>query len=184
MKGRKQRNGKDQNDFLFKVIQYIERQIVLIDALEDAAYTKIHRIKGENSYSNILDRVKKDGLSNQMSEAVKEFGVRVVLTAHPTQFYPSQVLAIIKDLMEAIQKGSVGDIRDLLQQLGKTPFFQKQKPTPLDEANRLTYYLRDTLFPAIGQLFYIHVVVTVCVTDSQSLQDSYSLGGLGVSTEV
>ncbi len=143
---------KDQNDFLFKVIQYIERQIVLIDALEDAAYTKIHRIKGENSYSNILDRVKKDGLSNQMSEAVKEFGVRVVLTAHPTQFYPSQVLAIIKDLMEAIQKGSVGDIRDLLQQLGKTPFFQKQKPTPLDEANRLTYYLRDTLFPAIGQL--------------------------------
>ncbi len=143
---------KDQNDFLFKVIQYIERQIVLIDALEDAAYTKIHRIKGENSYNSILDRVKKDGLMCQMSQAVKEFGVRVVLTAHPTQFYPSQVLAIIKDLMDAIQKGDVGDIRDLLQQLGKTPFFQKQKPTPLDEANRLTYYLRDTLFPAIGQL--------------------------------
>jgi phosphoenolpyruvate carboxylase len=142
----------EQNDFLFKVIQYIERQIVLIDALEDAAYNRIHRIKGENSYVSMSDRVKKDNLKEQMAEVVKEFGVRVVLTAHPTQFYPSQVLAIITDLMEAIKKGDVALIRDLLQQLGKTPFFQKIKPTPLDEANRLTYYLRDTFYPAIGQL--------------------------------
>ncbi len=142
----------DQNDFLFKVIQYIERQIVLIDALEDAAYTKIHRIKGSNSYNSIVDRVKKDNLTEQMREAIREFGVRVVLTAHPTQFYPSQVLAIITDLMGAIKKGKVAIIRDLLQQLGKTPFYQKHKPTPLDEANRLNYYLRDTFFPAIGEI--------------------------------
>ncbi|WP_075591473.1 phosphoenolpyruvate carboxylase [Labilibacter marinus] len=143
---------EDQNDFLFKVIQYIERQIVLIDALEDAAYNKIHRIKGENSYASISDRVKKDNLKDKMAEVVKEFGVRVVLTAHPTQFYPSQVLAIITDLMQAIKTGEVAEVRDLLQQLGKTPFFQKIKPTPLDEANRLTFYLKDTFYPAIGQL--------------------------------
>ncbi|MCW3785822.1 phosphoenolpyruvate carboxylase [Plebeiibacterium sediminum] len=142
----------EQNDFLFKVIQYIERQIVLIDALEDAAYSKIHRINGENSYASISDRVKKENLMAEMAEVIKEFGVRVVLTAHPTQFYPSQVLGIITDLMEAIKKGEVAVIRDLLGQLGKTPFFQKQKPTPLDEANRLTFYLRDTFYPAIGQI--------------------------------
>ena len=142
----------DQNDFLFKVVQYIERQIVLIDALEDAAYNKIHRVKGENSYATMTDRVKKANLQEKMAEVVKEFGVRVVLTAHPTQFYPGPVLAIITDLMNAIKAGEVGEIRDLLQQLGKTPFFQKIKPTPLDEANRLTYYLRDTFYPAIGQL--------------------------------
>ncbi len=142
----------EQNDFLFKVIQYIERQIVLIDALEDAAYNKIHRIKGENSYGTLSDRVKKASLMDKMADLIKEFGVRVVLTAHPTQFYPSQVLAIITDLMGAIKAGQVGEIRDLLQQLGKTPFFQKIKPTPLDEANRLTYYLRDTFYPAIGQI--------------------------------
>lgn len=137
---------------MFKVIQYIERQIVLIDALEDAAYTKIHRINGENSYSSISDRVKKANLQDKMAEAIKEFGVRVVLTAHPTQFYPGPVLAIITDLMIAIKNGEVALVRDLLQQLGKTPFFQKIKPTPLDEANRLTFYLRDTFYPAIGQL--------------------------------
>ncbi len=142
----------EQNDFLFKVIQYIERQIVLIDALEDAAYSKIHRINGENSYASISDRVKKENLMAEMAEVIKEFGVRVVLTAHPTQFYPSQVLGIITDLMEAIKKGEVAVIRDLLGQLGKTPFFQKQKPSPLDEANRLTFYLRDTFYPAIGQI--------------------------------
>lgn len=143
---------EEQNDFLFKVIQYIERQIVLIDALEDAAYNKIHRINGENSYITMCDRVKKENMMEQMAEVIKEFGVRVVLTAHPTQFYPSQVLGIITDLMEAIKKGEVAVIRDLLGQLGKTPFFQKIKPTPLDEANRLTFYLRDTFYPAIGEL--------------------------------
>lgn len=143
---------EEQYDFLFKVIQYIERQIVLIDALEDAAYRKIHRIKGENSYLSISDRVKKDNLKEKMAEVIKDFGVRVVLTAHPTQFYPSPVLTIITDLMEAIKKGEVAVIRDLLQQLGKTPFFQKEKPTPLNEANRLTFYLRDTFYPAIGEL--------------------------------
>ncbi len=143
---------EDQNDFLFKVIQYIERQIVLIDALEDAAYNKIHRITGENSFVSMIDRIKKGNLKDKMAEVVKDFGVRVVLTAHPTQFYPSQVLGIITDLMESIKKGEVANIRDLLQQLGKTPFFQKIKPSPLDEANRLTFYLRDTFYPAIGDL--------------------------------
>ncbi|SMO66721.1 Phosphoenolpyruvate carboxylase, type 1 [Saccharicrinis carchari] len=145
-------SAKERDDFLFKVIQYIERQIVLIDALEDAAYNKIHRITGENSYSSISDRVKKENLMDKMAQTVKEFGVRVVLTAHPTQFYPSQVLAIINDLMVAIKRSEVGDVRDMLKQLGKTPFYQKIKPTPLDEANRLTFYLRDTFYPAIGQL--------------------------------
>lgn len=145
-------SDKDRDDFLFKVIQYIERQIVLIDALEDAAYTKIHRIHGENSYASISDKVKKENLMDKMAQTVKDFGVRVVLTAHPTQFYPSQVLAIITDLMRAIKSGEVAFVRDMLKQLGKTPFYQKIKPTPLDEANRLTFYLRDTFYPAIGQL--------------------------------
>ncbi len=145
-------NEDDKNDFLFKVIQYIERQIVLIDALEDAAYSKIHRINGENSYASFSDRAKKAGLDEELANAIAEFGIRIVLTAHPTQFYPAQVLGIITDLMEAIKEGKVALIRDLLTQLGKTPFFQKIKPTPLDEARRLTYYLKETFYPAIGQL--------------------------------
>ena len=36
---------QDKIPFLFKVIQYIERQVALVDALEDAAYSKIHQVE-------------------------------------------------------------------------------------------------------------------------------------------
>ena len=42
--------------------------------------------------------------------------------------------------------------RELLQQLGNTPFFQKEKPTPLDEAGQLTWYLGNVFYPAIGEI--------------------------------
>ena len=41
-----------QAQFLFKIIQYIERQVVLIDALEDAAYEKIHRTEESNKFQH------------------------------------------------------------------------------------------------------------------------------------
>ena len=61
------------------------------------------------------------------------FKVRIVLTAHPTQFYPGAVLGIITDLEQAIKANDLATINNLLAQLGKTPFF-KRKPTPYDEA--------------------------------------------------
>jgi len=57
--------------------------------------------------------------------------VRVVLTAHPTQFYPGNVLGIINDLEEAIHENRFEDINLLLRQLGKTAFINKEKPTPM-----------------------------------------------------
>lgn len=143
---------RERISFLFKIIQYVERQIVLIDALEEAAYTKIHRINDSDSWGRIKQKIANRKLEKQMDELLDSFGIRVVLTAHPTQFYPGRVLAISTDLTEAIKKDEVGYARDLLQQLGKTPFYRKQKPSAYDEAIALTWYLGNIFYPAVGQL--------------------------------
>jgi phosphoenolpyruvate carboxylase len=70
------------------------------------------------------------------------------LTAHPTQFYPDSVLGIIHDLAKSIADNKITEINLLLQQLGKTPFFKHVRPTPVDEANSLIWYLKNIFYPA------------------------------------
>lgn len=145
-------NPRQRIDFLFIVIQYVERQILLIDALEDAAYNKIHRIDGPNSLQQLMQRVKEDHLHWKLRHVLSNFGVRVVLTAHPTQFYPGQILAISSDLTKAIAAKEISSVRNLMHQLSKTPFFRKQKPTPYNEALRLEWYLSNIFYTTIGDL--------------------------------
>ncbi|MFY7813863.1 MAG: phosphoenolpyruvate carboxylase, partial [Chryseobacterium taeanense] len=48
---------------------------------------------------------------------------------------------------------SITNIDMLLQQLVKTPFVNKEKPTPIDEAMSIIYYLRYVYYDTIGELF-------------------------------
>ena len=136
--------------FLFRVIKYVERQVVLVDALEDAAYPHVHKTETKNVLRQLTERVKADGLQDQFDKVLENFGSKVILTAHPTQFYPGQVLAIITDLAAAIRRQDIATSRDLLQQLGNTPFFNSEKPTPYDEATNLSWYLANIFYDAIG----------------------------------
>ena len=136
--------------FLFRVIKYVERQVVLVDALEDAAYPHVHKTETKNVLRQLTERVKADGLQEQFDKVLKNFGSKVILTAHPTQFYPGQVLAIITDIAAAIRQQDIATSRDLLQQLGNTPFFNSEKPTPYDEATNLSWYLANIFYDAIG----------------------------------
>jgi phosphoenolpyruvate carboxylase len=145
-------NESQRAGFLFKVIQYVERQVVLMDALEDAAYTDIHQVEKLNVLPRIVDRVEADNLRDRFAEILTKFGIRVTLTAHPTQFYSGPVLAIINDLTRAISNGDISNVRQLLQQLGNTPFFRKSKPSPYDEAVLLTWYLGNIFYPVMGSL--------------------------------
>lgn len=140
----------DQIQFLFKVIQYIERQIVLVDALEDASYDKIHQTEKRDELRKLVERVSTDSLEDAMRSVMQSFSARVILTAHPTQFYPGPVLAIISDLQDAVNENNIASARTLLQQLGNTPFFNKAKPSPKDEAVQLTWYLSNIFYPTIG----------------------------------
>ena len=107
---------------------------MLFDALEDAAYSKINDMKG----SGTLKQLENDYFSKKIRDAenvnLRDFCVRLVLTAHPTQFYPGSVLGIIHDLAISLKNNDTESVNLLLQQLGKTPFLNKQKPTPYDEA--------------------------------------------------
>lgn len=145
-------DDSDKAGFLFKIIQYVERQVVLVDALEDAAYSRIHQLDSHNVLQRILDRVELEDQEERFAEVLRKFGVRVTLTAHPTQFYTGQVLAIINDLSRAIGDGDISTVRELLLQLGNTPFYRKDKPSPYDEAVLLSWYLGNIFYPVMGKL--------------------------------
>lgn len=139
-------------ELLFRFVQYIERQIVLFDALEDAAFSKLNDDEGRGTLANLRSTAMQSGKFEELKEKLEHFSVRPVLTAHPTQFYPGAVLGIINDLVKAIEENNVTDINTLLQQLGRTPFFKKQKPTPFDEATSLIWYLENVFYEAIGSI--------------------------------
>src|SRR4026208_302806 len=42
-------NERDRLDVLFRFIQYVERQVVLFDALEDAAFREVNDVNGMGS---------------------------------------------------------------------------------------------------------------------------------------
>lgn len=140
-------------ELLFKIIQYIERQVVLFDSIEDAAFPSLHSESDSGTITNLYERAVQDHKLEKVREKLKDFSIKVVFTAHPTQFYPSSVQQIIQDLRKAITKDSITNIDTLLQQLGKTPFVNKEKPTPLDEALSIISYLRYVYYDTIGELF-------------------------------
>ena len=144
---------KDKTDLLFRFIQYIERQVVLFDAIEDAAFPIVNNMNGIGTLRNSEEIA----ILNEKKEALKayleEFKVRIVLTAHPTQFYPGSVLGIITDLDKAIQKDDLLLIKKLLAQLGKTPFYKKSKPSPFDEAVSLIWYLENVFYHSVPKIY-------------------------------
>ncbi len=139
-------------DLLFRFVQYIERQVVLFDALEDAAFSELNDDEGRGTLTHLRTSAGQAGKLEDLKTKLSDFSARLVLTAHPTQFYPGPVLGIINDLVAAIEANNVGDINTLLQQLGRTPFFKKQKPTPYDEALSLIWYLENVFYDAIGRI--------------------------------
>ena len=145
---------------LFKFVQYIERQIVLFDAIEDAAFQSVNNTEGPGSLKSLINESNFTGKSEALKQKLKTFRVRIVLTAHPTQFYPGSVLGIIHDMNEAIGKNDFHTINAYIQQLGITPFFNKKQPSPLDEAVNLMWYLENILYPSIGNIYnYINTEV-------------------------
>ncbi|MBX2829125.1 MAG: phosphoenolpyruvate carboxylase, partial [Flavobacteriaceae bacterium] len=140
-------------NLLFRFIQYIERQVVLFDAIEDATFTIINNMDGRGTLRNVREEAEDKNKKEALKQYLERFKVRPVLTAHPTQFYPGPVLGIITDLAIAIEDNNLDAIKMLLAQLGKTPFFKKQKPTPYDEAVSLIWYLENVFYHSVSAIY-------------------------------
>jgi phosphoenolpyruvate carboxylase len=150
-------NEQELLDLLFRFVQYSERQVVLFDALEDASFSRVNDLKGTGTLNQLHAQVMQDDHSGKLLDQLRSYAVRLVLTAHPTQFYPSEVLVIISDLAEALRQDNTALVNSYLQQLGKTPFLKSIKPTPYDEATNLIWYLENVFYNAAGKIMtFIH----------------------------
>ena len=144
---------KERIDFMFSIIQYVERQVVLYDSVEDAAFPKLHEHSTSLSIKDYFQLVNKTKSWEKIAKKLSSFSARIVLTAHPTQFYTPAVLDIIEELKSLILEDKINDIDVVLQQLGLTSLINTKKPTPLDEAKNIIYILRNVYYAAVGDLF-------------------------------
>ncbi len=131
---------EDHTALLFLFLQQVERQVLLFDAVERAAHDDLY---GEASRS----------LLEQLKEELPPGGrLRLVLTAHPTEFYPPNLFPLITKLSEAIGGRDLARIQELLLQLGHTSFRSQQPPTPLQEAERMLNQFGPGLYDTVAQL--------------------------------
>ena len=144
---------QEQLDLLFRFVQYAERQIVLFDALEDAAFKEVNDMQGSGTMKQLISDAVNSDKEKVLNDKLSDYEIRLVLTAHPTQFYPGSVLGIINDLAKALAENNTAQINTYLQQLGKTAFLKRQKPTPFDEAVSLIWYLENVFYAAAGKIY-------------------------------
>lgn len=144
---------EEQIDFMLRVIQYVERQIVLYDSVEDAAFAELLTFGSHMSLKNCIDMAVSRHQTSQLLQKISDFSIRIVFTAHPTQFYPRSALDIIARLRSLIRENNIHEIDLLLQQLGMTSLLNAEKPTPLEEAKNIIYFLRSVYYDAVGELY-------------------------------
>ncbi|TKB24387.1 phosphoenolpyruvate carboxylase [Desulfopila sp. IMCC35006] len=147
---------EEKIDFMFRVIQFVERQVVLFDSAEDAAFAQLLKDGQQMSFTNCLEIAEIKKITPFLIKKMSEFGVRIVFTAHPTQFYPRSILDIIAKLRVLVRENKINEIDLTLQQLGLTSLMNASKPTPLEEAKNIIYFLRSVYYDAVGDL-YAHI---------------------------
>lgn len=144
----------DKLDFMFKVIQYVERQIVLFDSVEDSISPYNLEDQDAILIDTMVARCQTAEEKQELLSNLNEFAVRIVLTAHPTQFYRAPVLDIISKLRNCVKNSEIEKIDDLLHQLGLTSLVNTTSPTPLEEAKNIIHICRYEYYNAIGDFIY------------------------------
>src|ERR1700712_4850968 len=73
---------REQINRMFRFIQYIERQVVLFDAIEDSSFSKIGRADDSGTLQSLLQQASiSDQSRKNISKKLNEFSLRLVLTA-------------------------------------------------------------------------------------------------------
>ncbi len=147
-------HAEDNFKLLFLFLQFIERQVVLFDALEDAGFEKVNDLQESGTLNYLINSLLQAQPDKQalFKEILEEYKIRITLTAHPTQFYPNSILGIISDLTIAIKQNNLEEISNLLLQMARTSFRNNNKPSPLDEAKSLIWYLENIFYEALPNI--------------------------------
>ena len=62
------KNEKDKTDLLFRFIHYVERQVVLFDALEDSAYKEVIDENGPGTLKHLTSQIIQNSLQQKLAE--------------------------------------------------------------------------------------------------------------------
>ena len=96
-------------------------------------------------------RTERSGNLDELKNRLQEFSIRPVLTAHPTQFYPGRVLAIITDLTEAIQKTIYRPSACTSSSLVRRRF-PKEKANSTMRPSTSLWYLQNVFYKSAGDI--------------------------------
>lgn len=166
-------DSKEKNNILFKFIQFIERQVTIFDSLEDAYFSKLTSMTGEGTLSYFFNHVDANWKYVPLSQKIQDYKIRIVLTAHPTQFYSVQILGMLSRLTKAIKKRNNTEIKRIFKQMGKTHFYNRNKITPIEEVKSILVFLRKVFYRQI------HKIETKIEKEIHSyLGESYTLSPL------
>ena len=105
----------------------MERQVVLFDALEDAAFLHVHDTGGAGTLKQLELEVIQNNKEAELAKKLEDFSIELVLTAHPTQFYPGSVLGIINDLSKSLSENNATQINTVFAAAWQNTFLQKRK---------------------------------------------------------
>ncbi len=141
-----------RNEALFVFLQLVERQVVLFDALEQSSFVHTHDLAAVGSVAQLIDTVLRGDRTDELTKLLEKTATRIVLTAHPTQFYPDAVQNVIQDLRTALSIDDPAQVERLLLQLGKTRFSNRERPTPFDEARRVVSTLTDAFYDVLPEI--------------------------------
>src|SRR6202012_5196634 len=73
---------REQINRMFRFIQYIERQVVLFDAIEDSSFNKIGRSDDSGTLQSLLQQASiSEEMRDKISAKLNDFSLRLVLTA-------------------------------------------------------------------------------------------------------
>lgn len=150
----------DPNDVKFLFLQLIERQIVLFDALEDASFSFTHDLDSPGSLTHLIESASGENRMVELGQLLQRTATRIVLTAHPTQFYPTTVQGVIEDLTRALTDNDTAAVGELLLQLGKTRFTNRSRPTPVEEAERVMDVVADVFYEVLPSIAHRVLLAT------------------------
>src|ERR1700744_1681475 len=73
---------REQINRMFRFVQYIERQVVLFDAIEDSSFNKIGRADDAGTLQSLLQQASiSEEMRDKISAKLNDFSLRLVLTA-------------------------------------------------------------------------------------------------------